>query len=318
MKVCKLVVVLICVLSFFHTNVTALPAGGKELFEPTTGATIILPDNWVFTAEKSRLLAVSDGETGMVLLMKTEGSFEEEITKLETSLAEAVFTDVDLTEAVILVGENRGGFEAAVALKGTAVHRKDGKPVVFAATLVKSGERGSLALGAWKNEQSRETVAEILTSLHVRHPGKGGLELTHKESGATLKLPENWRMMSYRKGLMGVSDDRGAMVLIVKSDDDFEATVKRTRAILTQRVFSNVKIGEFTAVSAVSRQGFTQMVKTSGTARDQVDDKEVEFAVIAVSNPIDNEGLLLVGAWKDESHRKMVQKTLDSLYIKKK
>ena len=35
-------------------------AGGKELFEPTSGATVILPDNWVFTAGATQLVAFSD------------------------------------------------------------------------------------------------------------------------------------------------------------------------------------------------------------------------------------------------------------------
>ncbi len=304
------------VLLLFVSTVNAQATSGKELFEPTTGAALNIPDNWVFRADKNHLLAVSDDQKAMVILMKTDANFGDEISKLETSLAERVFENVDLDEAVILVGAERGGFEAAVALKGSAIHKKDGQPVTFSAMLVKTGDRGSLVLGAWKNPTHAEMIQEILDTFHIRRPGTGGLELTHLESGATVKLPKGWQVMSYRKGLIGFAPDRGAMILIVKSDDQFADTVKRARAILTTRIFKNVKIEEFKAVVAVDRHGFREMVTASGSAQDQVDDKNVEFHVIAAEQPGDDEGILIVGAWKDKAHMEMVRKTLESLHIK--
>ncbi len=136
----------------------ATPPDGKELFEPNTGAAITIPVDWVLAADQSRLIATSDDQKAMVVLMKTETGFEQEIMKLESSFAQQVFKDTHVDEAIILVGEDRGGFEAAVALKGHAIHRRDGQPVQFAAIMVKSGDSGSLVIGAWKDQKHVSTV----------------------------------------------------------------------------------------------------------------------------------------------------------------
>ncbi|MHC4825225.1 MAG: hypothetical protein ACYTEY_01580, partial [Planctomycetota bacterium] len=279
---------------------------------------VTLPEGWEFFVDHVSLQATSGGERALVVMMATEKGFEQELMRLERTVGGRLFENVAIEEAVILLGEDRGGLEGAVAMHGTAVHRKDGQPVEFAATLVKAGDAGELIFGAWKDPQHARTVREIVDSVHVKLPEmEAGLRLTDKKTGATITIPDQWSVYAYRTGLQAFDPDRRAMTLIVRSDGDFEGTRKRVRGILTQAVFTDIQIGEFGAMAGISEEGIGRLVAASGTARHRMDGASVEFMVIVAERVDQNTGLLIVGAWKDDKHRELVAKTLESLHLKK-
>ncbi|MHC4967726.1 MAG: hypothetical protein ACYTF4_03800 [Planctomycetota bacterium] len=294
------------------------PTGERELFDKATGVAVTLPEGWAFFADHVSLRATSGDERALVVMMATEQRFEQELLRLEMTVGGRLFEDVKVDEALILLGEDRGGLEGAVAMRGTAVHRMDGQPVEFAATLVKAGDAGELIFGAWKDPHYARVVQEIVDSVHVRLPEmETGLRLTDRKTGATITIPDQWSVYAYRTGLIAFEPDRRAMTLIVRSDGDFEATRKRVRAMLTQRVFTDVQIGEFGAMAGISEQGLGRLVAANGTARHRLDGASAEFMVIVAERVDQNTGLLIVGAWKDDKHRELVARTLESLHLEK-
>ncbi|MHC4142203.1 MAG: hypothetical protein ACYSUF_10115, partial [Planctomycetota bacterium] len=257
-------------------------------------------------------------ERALVVMMATEKGFEQELMRLERTVGGRHFENVKVDQAVILLGEDRGGLEGAVAMRGTAVHREDGQPVEFAATLVKAGDAGELIFGAWKDPQHARTVREIVDSVHVRLPEmEAGLRLTDNKTGATITIPDQWSVYAYRTGLQAFDPDRRAMTMIVRSDGDFEGTRKRVRTILTQAVFTDIQIGEFAAMAGISQEGIGRVVAANGTARHRLDGVSVEFMALVAERVDQNTGLLIVGAWKDDKHRELVAKTLESLHFEK-
>jgi hypothetical protein len=298
-------------------SAVAGPTGERELFDKATGVAVTLPEGWAFFADRVSLRATSGDERAMVVMMATEQRFEQELLRLEMTVGGRLFEQVKVDEAVVLLGEDRGGLEGAVAMRGTAVHRMDGQPVEFAATLVKAGDAGELIFGAWKDPQYARVVQEIVDSVHVRLPDmEAGLRLTDKKTGATITIPDQWSVYAYRTGLVAFDPDRRAMALIVRSDGDFEGTRKRVRAMLTQRVFTDIQIGEFAAAAGISDQGLGRLVAANGTARHRLDGASAEFTVIVAERLDQNTGLLIVGAWKDDKHRELVARTLESLHVR--
>jgi hypothetical protein len=291
---------------------------GRELFDQATGVAVTLPEGWEFFVDHASLRAASPDERALVVLMATEKGFEQELMRLERTVGGRHFENVAIEEAVILLGEDRGGLEGAVAMHGRAVHREDGQPVEFAATLVKAGDAGELIFGAWKDAKHRQVVQEIVDSVHVRLPEmEAGLRLTDKKTGATITIPDQWSVYAYRTGLQAFDPDRRAMTLLVRSDGDFEGTRKRVRTMLTEAVFTDIQIGEFAAMAGISEQGLGRIVAASGTARHRMDGVSVEFMVMVAERVDQNTGLLIVGAWKDDTHRELVARTLESLHLKK-
>jgi hypothetical protein len=145
----------------------------KDLFDASTGIGVTLPESWNFAIDDVSFTAAIDDKTALIVLIAAEKSFKEEVLELEETLGQEVFRDVKVDSAVILMGENRGQFEEVIAAKGTAVHRKDGKPVEFECLLIKSGEKGGLVLGAWKDPKNAQTVHDILEGIYVRPPQEG-------------------------------------------------------------------------------------------------------------------------------------------------
>lgn len=296
----------------------AEPTSGRELVDKATGVGVTLPEDWAFFVDHASLRAASGDEKALVVMMMTEQRFEQELLRLEMTVGRRHFTDVEVEQAVILLGEDRGALEGAVAMRGTAVHRKDGQPVEFAATLVKAGDAGELIFGAWKDPKHAEVVREIVDSVYVRQPEmEAGLRLTDKKTGATITIPDKWSVYAYRTGLMAFEPDRRAMTLIVRSDGDFEETRKRVRTILTQAVFTDIQIGDFAAMAGVSAEGIGRVMAANGTARHRLDGVSAEFMVIVAERLDQNSGLLIVGAWKDDKHRELVAQTLESLHLVK-
>ena len=309
--------VAVCVACCAGAAVAEQPSG-RELFDKATGVAVTLPEGWEFFVDHASLRATSGDERAMVVMMATEKGFEQELMRLERTVGQRHFENVKVDQAVILMGEDRGGLEGAVAMRGTAVHREDGQPVEFAATLVKAGDAGELIFGAWKDPRHAQVVQEIVDSVHVRLPEmEAGLRLTDKKTGATITIPDQWSVYAYRTGLQAFDPDRRAMTLIVRSDGDFEGTRKRVRGILTQAVFTDIQIGEFGAMAGISEEGIGRLVAASGTARHRMDGASVEFMVIVAERVDQNTGLLIVGAWKDDKHRELVAKPLESLHLKK-
>jgi hypothetical protein len=292
--------------------------GERELFDKSTGVAVTLPEGWAFFVDKVSLRATSGDGRALVVMMVTEQRFEQELLRLETTVGGRLFEDVEVDEAVILLGEDRGGLEGAIAMRGTAVHRMDGQPVEFVATLVKSGDAGEMIFGAWKDPEYAKVVREIVHSVHVRLPEmEAGLRLTDRQTGATITIPDQWSVYAYRTGLMAFEPDRRAMTLIVRSDGDFEETRKRVRALLTQAVFTDIQIGEFAAMAGITEEGIGRVVAATGTARHRMDGVSVEFMAIVAERLDQNTGLLIVGAWKDDKNRELVAKTLESLHFRK-
>jgi hypothetical protein len=216
--------VAVCVACCAGVAVAEQPSG-RELFDKATGVAVTLPEGWEFFVDHVSLRATSGDERAMVVMMATEKGFEQELMRLERTVGQRHFENVKVDQAVILMGEDRGGLEGAVAMRGTAVHREDGQPVEFAATLVKAGDAGELIFGAWKDPRHAQVVQEIVDSVHVRLPEmEAGLRLTDKKTGATITIPDQWSVYAYRTGLQAFDPDRRAMTLIVRSDGDFEGT----------------------------------------------------------------------------------------------
>jgi len=305
-------------LTLFAGVAAAEQTGGSELFDKATGVAVTLPEGWALFADKVSLRAASADGRAMLVMMATKNRFEQELLTLEETVGKRLFEDVEVDQAVILLGEDRGALEAAVAMRGTAVHRRDRQPVEFAALLVKSGEAGELIFGAWKDKKHAEVVRKIVDSVHVRLPEmESGRQLTDKKTGATITIPDFWSVAAYRTGLFAFDPDRQAMALIIICEDDFEATRLRARAILTQRVFTDIRIGKFAAFAAIDTRGLGQVLAAQGTARDRIDGTPAEFMVIVAEQLEQDKGLLIVGAWKDQEQKAIVRKTLQSLHVKK-
>jgi len=310
-------IVAVCVACNVGVAVAEQPSG-RELFDKATGVAVTLPEGWEFFVDHVSLRATSPDERALVVMMATEKGFEQELMRLERTVGGRLFENVEVDQALILMGKDRGGLEGAVAMRGTAVHRKDGQPVEFAATLVKAGDAGELIFGAWKDPRHAQVVREIIDSVHVRLPEmEAGLRLTDNKTGATITIPDQWSVYAYRTGLQAFDPDRRAMTLIVRSDGDFEGTRKRVRAILTQAVFTDIQIGEFGAMAGITEEGIGRVVAATGTARHRMDGVSVEFMAIVAERVDQNTGLLIVGAWKDDKNRELVAKTLESLHFEK-
>ncbi len=300
----------------FFVNV-AVAEQGSELFDKASGVAVTLPEDWKFFVDRESLRAASEDEQALVIMRLTEEPFEQELLRLE-EVGKLLFEDVEVDEALILVGDDRGALEGAVVMRGRAVHRKDGKPVEFAAMLVKSGFKGEMIFGAWKDPKYAQVVRNIVDSVHVRRPEmESGLQLTDKKTGATITIPEEWSAYAYRTGLFAFNPDRRAMTLIVMSDDDFQETRQQARAILAEKIFTDIRIGRFSAFTVMNKQGFGQVVAATGTARGRLDGEPAEFIAIVAEQPEQDSGVLVIGAWKDEEHKNVVYKTLESLRVKK-
>ena len=295
--------------------------GGQELFDKATGVAVTLPSDWDFFVEKTSLRAASADRRAVVVMMVTDQRFEQELLDLEDTVETPAFTDVEIEAAVILVGDDLGALQGAVAMHGSAIRRKDSQPVQFAATLVKSGYQGELIFGAWETPEHGAIVQSIIKSVRVRLPEmESGLQLTDKETGATITIPDQWSAYATRTGLFAFDPERRAMTLIIMSDEDFDATRREARAILTQRVFTDIRLGDFGTMTAVGQNAFGRILVANGTARDRMDGAPAEFMVV-VAEHVDAEqndrGVLVVGAWKDEEHKDLVKKTLESLRIER-
>jgi hypothetical protein len=293
--------------------------GERELFDNATGVAITLPDNWEFFTDKNNLRAFSEDRSAMVFMMATAESFEKRLLTVEETTGERFFKDVEFEEATILMGVDRGALEEAVFLRGTAVDRKDGQGVRFAAMLIKSGETAELVFGSWKDRKHRDMVRYIVQSVRVRMPElESGLVLTDKQTGATITIPDQWSVHGARGGLLAYSPDRGAMTLIINCDEEFRAKRNQVRDILAERVFESTKVGKLTEFIATDPKGFEKLLAADGTAKDRVTGEATEFRVIVAERLGEQDsGLLVLGAWKTDAYKEMVRTTLKSLRFKK-
>ena len=292
--------------------------GERELFDSATGVAITLPANWEFLTTKNNLRAFSEDRSATVFMMATQDKFEKKLLAIEETAGSRFFKDVEFAEATILMGRERGALEEAVFLSGNAVDRQDGEPVQFAAMFVKSGDAGELVFGSWKDREHRDIVRQIVQSVRVRLPElESGLVLTDKQTGATITIPEQWTVHGARGGLLTYSPDRGAMTLIIRCDEDFQAKRNQVRDILTQRVFESAKVGKLTEFITADSKGFGQLLAADGTATDRVTGEPAEFMVIVAERLGEQDsGVLILGAWKTDAYQEVVRTTLKSLRLK--
>jgi hypothetical protein len=301
--------------------VASMPVAGqigeRELFDRATGVAITLPENWEFFTNKNNLRAFSEDRSATVFMMATEGRFGEKVLTVEETAGKRFFRNVEFIEATILMGRERGALEEAVFLSGKAVDREDGQPVQFAAMLVKSGDSGELIFGSWKDREHRDIVRQIVQSVRVRLPElESGLVLTDKRTGATITIPEQWTVHGARGGLLTYSPDRGAMTLIVRCNEGFQAKRNQVRDVLTQRVFESATVGKLTEFIVADSKGFGKLLAANGTATDRVTGEPAEFMVI-VAERLDEQdsGVLILGAWKTDAYQEVVRITLKSLRL---
>ena len=201
--------------------------------------------------------------------------------------------------------DERGSLEALIAVAGTGTSRMDAAQVDFSAVVLKSGEAGVLALGAWKTPAHAEAVATILHGLHVqKSAGEAGLEMTDSASGASITFPEGWSVMAGRKGILASAPERGAMVMVMRWQDGFEKGLNETRDALVTHVFKDATLGEFAVVEASYGENLGAVVAASGSAIDRMDQKPVDFRALRIQNVSEDRGTAIFGAWKSEEHAK--------------
>jgi hypothetical protein len=81
------------------------------------------------------------------------------------------------------------------------------------------------------------------------------------------------------------------------------------------RLNQPIEIGEFVAASGYDSKGFAELMAARGTAKHRLDGKDVTSEALLAARSGENKGLLIVGAWKNESSEELVKKTLRSLHI---
>jgi len=287
-----------------------------HLHEPSTGATLTLPDSWSMAKNEEGLISHSADKGGFVLLMGAEQNFEEVRGDVKALILDRLDNVVVATSTIEGVNE-RGALEEIVVATGTGTSKMDGEEVDFAGLVVKSGEMGALVLGAWKDEANQEMVAKILASLHVKKSaGKGGLEITNTKTGASIKIPEGWEIVRSREGLLAKDPNGMAMAILMNWQGNFEESLGKIRTTLLTLVFKEVEIGEFAAIEATYDKSLGRVIAASGKAVDRLDDKALEFTVIRIQDVTADHGAVLFGAWKDEKHAQQVADLMASIKIK--
>jgi hypothetical protein len=288
---------------------------GAILVESKTGATVVLPQGWSSVKTDEALQAVSDDGSAYVLLAAAEKKFDEIGADVRAAIL-AHLDDVTVETTAVVGVDERGALEGLVTANGTGISKRDGAEVEFAALVVRSGEAGALALGAWKDEKRAEQVAKILEGLRIEKVARsGGYTMTDPTTGASITFPEGWNVAASRRGILAAAPKRGAMIVILRWQDHFEESLAKTREVLLTQVFKDVTVGEFAVAEASYDKSLGRVVSASGKAQDRVDAKPVDFTVLRIQNVDDDEGCAIFGAWKDEKHAEQVKRTLASIKI---
>jgi hypothetical protein len=289
---------------------------GLTLHEPTTGATLTLPENWSLATGEEGLMSFNDDKRGFVLLVGAEQNFE----SMRTDVKALILTrldDVVVAKTTIQGVNERGALEQLVVATGTGMSRMDGEKVDFMGLVLKSGDTGVLALGAWKDEANKELVTKVLESLHVKESaGKGGLEITNAKTGASIKIPMGWDVVRTRKGLLTTDPSGKAMAILMNWQGNFDESLTKIRASLSTWVFKEIEIGEFAMIEATYDKSLGRVIAASGKAIDRMDEKPVEFTALRIQNVDADHGAVLFGAWKDEKSAKQVAELMASIKIK--
>ena len=288
---------------------------GLVLHEPKTGATLTLPETWSVATGEEGLMAASEDKRGFVLLIAAEKDFEvvrEDVKALILSRLDNVVVAKSVVEGV----NERGALEEVITAIGKGTSKRDGEEVEFAGLLIRSGETGALALGAWKDEANMKLVKGVLSSLHVKQSaGEGGLEITNTESGSSIVIPEGWGVIRDRKGLLATDPSGKAMAILMKWQGNFEESLTKMRSTLLTWVFKDVEIGEFAVIEASYAKDLGRVVAANGNAVDRFDEKPVEFTALRIQNVNEDMGAVLFGAWKDEQHAEKIEAMIASIKI---
>ena len=185
------------------------------LHEPSTGATLVLPEDWSFAKGAEGLMGLSENRRGFVLLAGSDEEFDALREDVKALILERL-DKVAVARTRVLGVNEVGAIEEIVEVRGTGVSRADGESVEFAGMLVRSGQKGVLVLGAWKDEAHAELVAGILAGFQIQETaGEAGLEIENKATGASVKLPKDWEVARSRKGLIAACPDGNAMAILM-------------------------------------------------------------------------------------------------------
>ena len=291
---------------------------GTILSEPETGATITLPEGWNFASGDEGLVAQSADKRAFILLGSSEKKFDE----LRADVAALVLTrldDIVLARSVVAGVDERGALEALILADGTGVSKKDGERVDFSALVLKVGDAGALVLGAWKDPAHAELVGRVLDTLHVKQStGEAGLMMTDVTTGASITFPAGWEVVASKRGILGASKERGALIVVLRWQEDFEKALIKTREGVAAHVFKDIEIGDFGVVEASYDKSLGRVVAAYGTAADRIDGKPVEFTALRIQNVTEDQGSAILAAWKDEKSGKQVEKVLASVKLAKK
>jgi hypothetical protein len=295
----------------------ALADKGIEMFDPATGTSVTIPEDWEFAGEGDRLLAWSPGRSAMIFLVEAGDDFEDEAMRIDQVVNEHLLSNVVIDRANILLAADRGALAGAVAAEGRGISRLDGLTVSFFSLLVKGAEGdGGLLVGAWKDVAFEPMVRNIVNSVQVRQPEmEAGLELRDKRTGAAVKLPSNWSVFSARHGLVTVEPDGNAMAILMAPEKNHREIVATIRYILREAVFTDIRIGDFVAVTGTGIRGTGEIVQATGTAKKRSDGADVEFMALVAEHVEKNRGVLIVGAWTEPAYKTQVERMLKTLEL---
>jgi hypothetical protein len=112
--------------------------------------------------------------------------------------------------------------------------------------------------------------------------------------------------------MMAHSADRRGFVLLAAAEHDFEALREDVKALILERL-DDVVVARQRIVGVNERGGIEEIVEAHGMGTSKLDGEPVEFAGHVVRSG--DEGALVLGAWKDEQHAKLVAGILAGLHV---
>lgn len=290
-----------------------------ELRDPDSASAVTLPAGWTIVADDSGLVGVSADKDAQLMLAVVDVSFEEakqDVFKLLEQRGLDV-EGLDFTEVVDR--DELGGFTDLYRLRGAANGRK-GRSWEFTAIIAATDSTVAVAVGRWSRTSNKWVIDSILDSVRVDVAsirGDGGFVLRDPRTGASLQLPEGWRTMANRDGLMAASPDRNGLILMMGTDGDFEKSVRQAGRVLSKRALDDLALDDFEILDPASPaypEGFARAARAEGSGIDLVDDKVMQFEVYAIERPADMGGVLVLGAWKSTQQRTVVRTTLQSVH----
>ena len=140
-----------------------------------------------------------------------------------------------------------------------------------------------------------------------------GILLHEPATGATLTLPEDWTFATGEEGLMAFSADERSFVLLRAAEKNFEQVREDVRPLILSRL-DDVVVAT-TSIEGLNERGALEgIVKAHGVGTSKLDGEPVEFAALTLKSG--EQGVLVLGAWKDAISAERVKLVLSSLHVK--